>query len=738
MHQLIRACLAVLGVLATCGIAGAASAPDAPEVPDFRGWQGMRVIRQEGFPARMIAADLYGEGRDAIVVINTRQSRLDIYRWVPSDKREKPVAADPDRPNELPMAPDWKKDELALDDLPTDVVAVDLKNDKKLSLVILATPANKIHLYSQGKDNKWERVRTWDLLPGAVQGERPILLRKIADGKYEAMVTFDQGVQTVTLDEKGRAAWLTPREQRGRVAWRLADMTGTGREDLIEWTSQARQSIRWYPYIDGRLQPAQVLHDQSVQGWALLPPTEKGKPAQLLLLGGSQEGLIRRYVLAQGDEAPLGKVEVLPMPGAKSCWTGLKLGDALAMVSADSGQPKLRAVTLGPTGWQNEQTYPSVSNVRNIAAVPGKPGTLLLWARDAADLHESHWENGRLTYPKVMPQSPDVQDRRILNLDIVGPTTWWVQRVGEHLDLYVWSPGADAPQMTRFNNVGAKADKVAWAGGKRLLVQMAYGTGAKLVIDDNGKTVITEPTHLSKVELGEFQLIDADGKLRLARLIDGVLQWLGDDLQPTDQIMLGEGQKLASYVPIGNGEAWALEVGGGYIHRLKPDSAGVPRVADTYKMTGGGALMRDPVLGIILTEADRVSRLSAGRPWQLKLVSQPFDSRVARSSGVRETSIHRITTLSVTRPGLEDVLCFDDRKHQLTLFMPTEESLVNIFSFQVFEDTAYPYGDRGGDRGLQFEPRAVVSLDAQGTGKRDLAMLCHDRLIIYLAREVKP
>jgi hypothetical protein len=51
------------------------------------GWEGMRVINQEGLPQRMLAVDLFGEGRDQLVVVNTRLSRLDFYRWLPADQR---------------------------------------------------------------------------------------------------------------------------------------------------------------------------------------------------------------------------------------------------------------------------------------------------------------------------------------------------------------------------------------------------------------------------------------------------------------------------------------------------------------------------------------------------------------------------------------------------------------------------------------------------------------------------
>lgn len=703
------------------------------------GWQGMRVINQEGMPFRVLAADLNNDGRDELVVINTRQSRLDIYRWQPVGKRDQPAKPDPDRVNELPMAPEWTKEEVALDDLPADAIAEDLDGDKLKELIVLGMPANRVLVYkSEAKDNAktaWKKSQSWDLLAGTISGrEKTLLFRNTPAGQPELLMSYDQGVQTLLLEAGSRPAWMMPREQRGRFYWRLLDLDGDGDLDLVEWSPVNKQTVRWYECVAGKLLPAQVLFDQPIQGLESL--AIKGKPAELLLLGGTQEGLVRRYAMGKGKVNPLGKVEALPMPaGAKAVWTGITLDGKPNIVAVDPAQPRLRVAPLGETGWLNEQSFPIVGNVRGMAAPQGAPGTLLLWAKDAADLHISKWEGGRFSYPQPMPQSADVVDRRILALDTTGTTTWWAQRVGDNLDLYVWEAGQKEPKATRFTGVGAKAERVLWTGGDRLLVQQSYSTGAKLAVIKDGKTVTTEPAHLAKIDLGEFQLITQAGKLRLARLTDGVLQWLGDDLQPTDQIMLTDGQRLSSYVPISDKEAWALEQGGGFVHRLRADESGVLRVVESIKLPGGTALLSDNVLGMMLIDNDRVLRLTRGEPWELKLIDS-IDSRVGRPSGVREATIHRMFITDATGDGQEDVIFSDDRRHQLSLLVRTDKELKSELSWPVFENQAYPYGD-GGRGGQVAEPRAVVGLDADGDGGRDLAMLCQDRLIIYLAKDSK-
>ena len=185
--------------------------------------------------------------------------------------------------------------------------------------------------------------------------------------------------------------------------------------------------------------------------------------------------------------------------------------------------------------------------------------------------------------------------------------------------------------------------------------------------------------------------------------------------------MLTEGQKIGSYLPIagsGPAEAWALEQGGGFLHRLKADDAGVMRGVESVKPPAGTALRWDPVLGMMLVDQERVVRLSRGVPWQLKLV-ESIDGRIGRRSGVSESTIHRVlvTDLEETPPNSGS-------------YVTLERSV----TWKVFEDRKYPY-DGGESKDLVAEPRRIAGLDADGDGTPDLAMVSQDRLVIYLGKD---
>jgi hypothetical protein len=304
----------------------------------------------------------------------------------------------------------------------------------------------------------------------------------------------------------------------------------------------------------------------------------------------------------------------------------------------------------------------------------------------------------------------------------------------------VWGAKDEAPAKTRFTAAGEKAEKVVWIGGKKILFLEKYARSPKLASNDkDGKTTVGEPAQIKKTVLEEFRLFDTPGgagELRRGRMTDGVLQWLDDDLHPIDQIMLPEGAKLSSFLPLAADDAWALEAGGAQIHRLKADKSGIMRVNDSIKLNGGNAVVNDPVLGMMLIGQRFVAQMTPGKPFELKVV-QTIDSREGRPSGVKQATIHRIITTDVTGDGADDVLLCDDLRHQFSLLMRQDNGdLKALMSWPVFEDKAYPYGGPDGTpRGA--EPRNVVGLDLDGDKQQDLAMLCHDRILIYIGREEK-
>ncbi|MEM9914384.1 MAG: VCBS repeat-containing protein [Planctomycetota bacterium] len=740
----------------------------------FAGWEGLRVVEQEGYPLRMRSADLDADGDEELILVNFRNARLDIYGWKDAgsttDKDGLPAVSEDGPANEMPMAPELELVEVPVRQPPIEVAVVNVGSGETTSarLLVLVTDPNLLIEFAPDDEGAWAVSRQWNLLAGRPTGIGH-LLHVIPDDQGDSatvLISFNEGIQTLTLDladsssSSNAARWLEPRESLGRIDWWLADLDHDGRDDLVEWTNNNTQTLRWYPASPEGFRPAQTLHDRAINLATLLDQADAHD--ELLVLESSPEGVVRRYRMGEGEASPLGHREPLALPGGdQAVWATLTIEDQTHLVVADPNQPRVTLYAHGPDGWLPGESYPVIGDVEKIVpltgTIPSDPAwrvgellgdqppprladnTLLLLAKDAGDLYYTRWDEGRLRFPQPLGLSEDGDESLVIGLGRLGDTTWSIIRTDDDLVLHLWHRFEDdayaSHKTLRFDATAGKAEQARWLGGYKLLVADKFTKGLRLVELNDKRATQIKPRHLEQADLDQFRLVDRGEKApRIGWQTDGVVQWLGEDLHAIDQVMLPDGRRIADLVLNADGSAWALQQGGTAIHRLVPDDAGLLRVESTTRLDGGGrALFHDDALGLLMQTGQGLTRLAEGRPLELEVV-QSLDARAGRPEGVRDATVHRVMSLDVDGDGRDDALLADDIRHQLTaMTLGDDGQLEPLLSWPVFEDIAYPYGG-GGDNQVR-EPRSVVALDLDGDGGQDLALLSHDRLLIYLARE---
>lgn len=725
-HFLMPTCYLALMI----GWIGTAAVPAA----ERSGWEGMRVIEQLGRPQIMRPADLDGDRRSELIVVNSQFSRLDIYHWLPKSDRKPVENGLREGPNDLPMAEEFRCEEIQLEHVPHDVI-VRTRTDEPLELLVLVASPNRVVSYRR-HDGQWKQGERFLLPPGEFSPRhKPMLLYTPSVDRNCLLISYEDGIHVLDLTDNSRSDWLAPRETRSRADWWLADMDLDGDQDLLELCRDANESLRWYEAVsDGHLSSGVVLVDSAITGAAVL--RRSARMAQPLVIDGGGSELLRRHELALGETHPLGERHPLAVAGGrKAIWSGLQIDQQTALVAVNRDRPQLLVSILGKDGWQKEQSFPAVSDTLALAAPLAQPGSLLLWAKDAPELLLSRWEEGRLSYPR--PWSADTPDktRKVIALSSVGQSVWWAQVAGKDVVLWVWPKEVSQPQKTLFENISAKVDAVLWLGTNRFLFRETHVTGLKLAEIRDGKTEVSEPVHLKKSNLDEFRLFAIDGGTRVAKLADGALQWLDDQLHPTDQVMLPQSQKLSDFVPQPEKQGWALQEDGQALHRLQFDANGVAESRERLRIGGGVGLVLDPVLGMVLIDARRLIVMREGPQQELRLVDVA-DHRIGQAAGVKDLHIHRIDTIDVDGDGQDEVVLFDDVRHQLTVLTASDDKLETRQSWPVFDDKKYPYSDSSAP--VVHEPRSVVSLDFDGDRQNDMALLCHDRLLIYLAKDDTP
>ena len=115
------------------------------------------------------------------------------------------------------------------------------------------------------------------------------------------------------------------------------------------------------------------------------------------------------------------------------------------------------------------------------------------------------------------------------------------------------------------------------------------------------------------------------------------------------------------------------------------------------------------------------------------------DKDAVTDEAAQATYLHNLLVASADRTGFKpppsagEINANVERAGVAGMGLADEDGkLAPQISWPVFEDKQYPYADENSP--LIREPRAIVALDLDGDRQQDLAMVCHDRILIYLAR----
>jgi len=718
---------------------------------EFVGWQGMRVLRYKNPISKIIIKDLDEDGRDEILVLNPRWSRIDVYRWLTVKDRVENNAK-PRGVNELPMAPEFSQSSIQFNTIPSDFLLKDLDGDKIPELFVLGVTPNCVLIYKKNKKGVWEKKHSYELpRDNYTDMEDAMLLRKGRDGEDELLISSRKGIRILNISKPSKVGLLLPREKEvRRVGWKLLDIDGDGDNDLIEWRDSSRSdsNIFWYECIAGELHPAQPLLKEKINGFTVFKTKKHGVE---VVLYSRQRGVISSYIIGTTKKTPFGKKFVLPFKEENCNFVTVMIDKKPCVVQLSKYKPMLTVFSLTDAGWKEENSFPTVNNVKKLLSLPALPGTLLIQVKNSADVYISKWQNNRFSYPVYLHK--EVDDKcKILRLSMTNAgTVWWVQEQDQDLKLFFWNVGDTKPSTTIFTGAGGgKFAEVQWLAKDKLLVKKPYTENSVLLtlqkadeksdkkaINNLGMvTVYTEPDYLKTIPFEELHVVKYDGKILPVRMSDGVVQWLDPKtFIPIEQTMLEDEKLIASFVPRPNGEAWAVESNGEKLYIMKKDKAGILRTTKSIKIPAAKSLIYDKILGLMLVDRDKITVLKAGNNRELQLKYR-FDNRVLRFSGNKESTIAGIDSTDVDGDGYDDLIMLDGEKHILTAMRVGGKKLKTIISWKVFNTNKYPYGgeENYANRSKRAEPYIVKGADVDGDKQQDLILACHDRLIIYLGK----
>ncbi len=694
---------------------------------EFPGWQGLRVIKAENGAYKMLPIR---EGRgdaQSLLVVQSRQSRLDLYRYI--GKREAAtVFANLDNPNFLPMAEDFEKTEVPLTRVPLHAAVFDVEGDGVDEIFLVQGDPRKLLVLKRNED-KWEPIKEWEIATSDLTTGSPVLVRPVKNG-LQVLVSFSDGIQVIDYDVEGEVDWLQPRERDiDRNRWWLVDFDEDGELDVLEARNRVNQPVRWYESEGSLLRPA-VNVSEEITNTNVARLLRSGDGPKVAFLGANQANTISFYELGLGEESDYAKRNLLPLtqPDAGG-WASIKLQGSKAIVELGRNKPLLNVYKYKDGFWSFSNSYPILQNVRSIEAVRDKANTLLFRVEDEGQLFWSRWEGDRFTFPKRLGEaSPDSGDWNLLAFDQFDSDTWWVTQRGDSLVLNVWPANKKSPREVVFPGLEGDYESCVWLGGERLLVKKKFSKTTSFCTLVDGKAELMT----SRFKGSDIRRIrPSSGSIYLAE--GGVVQKLDDDLEVLDQIMLEGDYSISSFAPISDRVAYALENDGEHIHRLKRDKSGIFQTERRSSIPYSLGIKADPVLGLTLIGSNSINVPSPGASEQLVL-SSVVDPNESSFRDFERKTLGTLFTVDIDGDEVDELATVDYGRRDIIVYGESEEGYEEIISWKVYDDGKYPYGQEANNRSAA-NPYRMLSMDIDGDSFQDLVLASHDRILIYLSKD---
>ena len=306
--------------LPLCMLLGVETAHQSLDKPVDRqglnGWPELRVIDQPGYPNFMHAIDSNHDGKQELLVVNRRHSRLDWYRWqttseLSEQQQESVATASSNSPsvNHLPLSPEFQHKEITLDHVPHDVLVM-----ADQSFWLLSGPRLQLeHWQWQDSDQQWEVVSTIRLPTAQTNGRIPM---QYVPESNKILIACEQGVMQVPLsspaqaqgrqiqrEQAERPSWVQPKRAQRLINWDMVDIDQDGIRDVLFQYSQGGDVPYWARHHANTLKPPQRLAWDSIGNYQLA----RGPQPWLVGIDPNQEQLVRSYQFSNNEPSKLGE-----------------------------------------------------------------------------------------------------------------------------------------------------------------------------------------------------------------------------------------------------------------------------------------------------------------------------------------------------------------------------------------------------------------------------------------------
>lgn len=719
----------------------------------------------------LIAADMNGDGLEDLVLVNNDEAKIDLLLQKPEGEAVRSVTRKVQRNRWEPIlenAP-FQRESIVTGDSMYAVTAADIDADG-LTDLIYTSKQHPLGILYQGKDGGFDEPVHYD-------GFEPVpwttALRVVdlqGDGQRELLLIAKRKLIIFPLRE-GERSLPDPKSYplAGDVPYGLdlADINGDGRLDIFYELGNEERPFRV------RLQDASGGFSRSYAFDLKLGPDvvqfvredEQGHPVLAYLQ--SKTGLLETFTVRSAEAGKeSGALQRQPLvyssrsSGDEAVHYAFGDFDADGLedvVAADASSPEIRWFRATEDGFGGMQDYPALAHISQLAAgrIDDAGAVLVILSERDRALAMSRYEQGRFSFPGTIALEGDPLATTFADMD------------GDGIDelLVTVKDGSDYfLRVLRFD--GEKGTFAPWRSVP--FDSMRRSPWYLLARDLDGDNCSEVLVLVRRESARMLRNVGGDTLLEPVDIEASVRGALLDVLQP---------EQVAIFDVLGDQNPEILVASTGYVRALGFSETGELVTRDQFNTRNSEDKVRAPAAfdidrddelevvlydpgsrGFQILERDqdgvyRYDRLmEAGtieaRNLRLRLRQDSFvltgnsrfwDVPVSRAGWELDMLRHYETDLENVRYSLFLVANFleekppyfimvDGEKHLLELLAYTPEAgWKSVMHFVVFDENMHFRGQRGAPQ----EPKEVVVADLNADGLRDMALLVHDRVLVY-------
>jgi hypothetical protein len=549
------------------------------------------------------------------------------------------------------------------------------------------------------------------------------------DGKADAVVATDEGLRVITnLALEPVVSDAAPLGTARPSAFHLADLDGDTRLDVLMTMRAERMALRVKLGTGERTQP--------FASWLVLDPPElaaafpgTGRAGAGLATLEAPHRRVVEYALGREQvDVPAAQLTTL-LGTATAAGRPYAHGDVDGdgdsdLVLAQSDRAQLTYL-LEDGGRFTQRTVPALAGVTSLCRtdVDGDGKVDLVLA--SPDEDALAWRSGSAQFD-AFPQRLPAADKPVA-VAADGTSLLFLAR-NDKRDAALHRLERGATASKKIADVGRlTADPARLHVGQ---LDDAHGADVAFVVPGVGLRVLfaqqdgtlkgsdTAPAFTKKLDDGALTSVPRGQGIALVVARDSFARTFHFDGSGQPVILRQEGGppgtdalQLLALAP--DGARFVLD---GKLQRVTREVAGRAPLAMRVPATGVTHLLAHGADALCLC-GEGVVRVSFDQPLGLRRVrsAEPPTDKSLFFGGL---------AADLDGDGQNELAVLDQHENTMHVFVAGERDLRRALSFPIFERTD--------NERSSIEPRAASSGDLNGDGRADLALLCHDRLLIYL------